>query len=88
VVVPKWREESVWPSSDRLIGVRCLDRAFGTAQGEPNHEKVVDIVDRESDKSDSLRWRDRNDVVVGGTVSGMTSRLSMPNDQLHASQSK
>jgi hypothetical protein len=44
-----------------------MPRAFGTAQGEPSHhEKVVGFVDRESDNSDSLGWRDRNDVVLVG----------------------
>ena len=49
--------------------------ASGFRQGEQHHEKVLDMIDRESDNSDSLEGFTMCHSIAGGTGSGMGSYL-------------
>lgn len=49
--------------------------ASGFRQGEQHHEKVLDMIDRESDNSDSLEGFVMCHSIAGGTGSGMGSYL-------------
>ena len=49
--------------------------ASGFRQGEQHHERVLDMVDRESDNSDSLEGFVMAHSIAGGTGSGMGSYL-------------
>lgn len=49
--------------------------ASGFRQGEQHHEKVMDMIDRESDNSDSLEGFVMCHSIAGGTGSGMGSYL-------------
>jgi len=49
--------------------------ASGFRQGELHHEKVLDMIDRESDNSDSLEGFTMCHSIAGGTGSGMGSYL-------------
>jgi len=49
--------------------------ASGFRQGELHHEKVLDMIDRESDNSDSLEGFSMCHSISGGTGSGMGSYL-------------
>merc|ERR1719437_230762 len=49
--------------------------ASGFRQGELHHEKVLDMIDRESDNSDSLEGFVMCHSIAGGTGSGMGSYL-------------
>jgi len=49
--------------------------ASGFRQGEEHHEQVIDMIDRESDNSDSLEGFVLTHSIAGGTGSGMGSYL-------------
>ena len=68
-----FNEENVFIAQDG--GGAGNNWASGFRQGEQHHEKVLDMIDRESDNSDSLEGFVMCHSIAGGTGSGMGSYL-------------
>ena len=68
-----FNEENVFIAKDG--GGAGNNWASGFRQGEQHHEKVLDMIDRESDNSDSLEGFVMCHSIAGGTGSGMGSYL-------------
>jgi tubulin gamma len=68
-----FNEENVFIARDG--GGAGNNWASGFRQGEQHHEKVLDMIDRESDNSDSLEGFVMCHSIAGGTGSGMGSYL-------------
>lgn len=68
-----FNEENVFIADDG--GGAGNNWASGFRQGEQHHEKVLDMIDRESDNSDSLEGFVMCHSIAGGTGSGMGSYL-------------
>lgn len=68
-----FNEENVFIAKDG--GGAGNNWASGFRQGEQHHEKVLDMIDRESDNSDSLEGFTMCHSIAGGTGSGMGSYL-------------
>lgn len=68
-----FNEENVFIAQDG--GGAGNNWASGFRQGEQHHERVLDMIDRESDNSDSLEGFVMCHSIAGGTGSGMGSYL-------------
>jgi len=68
-----FNEENVFIAKDG--GGAGNNWASGFRQGEEHHEQVIDMIDRESDNSDSLEGFVLCHSIAGGTGSGMGSYL-------------
>lgn len=68
-----FNEENIFIAKDG--GGAGNNWASGFRQGEQHHEQVLDMIDRESDNSDSLEGFVLTHSIAGGTGSGMGSYL-------------
>ncbi|KAL7509540.1 hypothetical protein ACHAXN_009550 [Cyclotella atomus] len=68
-----FNEENIFIAQDG--GGAGNNWASGFRQGEQHHEQVLDMIDRESDNSDSLEGFVLTHSIAGGTGSGMGSYL-------------